>query len=353
MMPEPALLPPFLPELVEASDLEFPIRITRRCSRKLFWHIAKMDPYFGPALQISKPPEAPSATVTHCNISDIPPETHQITHFGRVKVGVPRDQVDQLQGWVLDIRTFPPGRPFLLMVPGQQGDDDFPARMQLDIERLRQVQPDLFHVPGAISRGVAALLRFTSQFGSGLAPDGWIDRLLGTHDPDGQAEAMETLAMRLWHFHVEPVIVLDADRGQLAAYSSSTDAVMLLAVEPRRGAEWLNQGIPLANGQRFLAIFGFDRTENPSGDLVPGPFSICEFNEGWPVLVDWLVSDMQGLARAKAGIPKHFWERCEELGRQRLAAGYPPRDARPWYSRISIRQQREGGLNRVPGGYWH
>jgi|LakMenEpi03Aug12_release.lakeMendotaPanAssembly.Ray.scaffolds.fasta_scaffold117954_2 hypothetical protein len=352
-MSEPVLLPPFLPDLIDASDSGFPVRITGRCKRKLFWHIAKMDPYFGPALRITKPGDAACPTVVHCDDAEIAPDTHQVSTFARVKVGVPWDQVEKLQGWVLDIRTFPPGRPFLLMVLGQQGDDDFPASMQLDIERLRQVQPDLFHVPGAISRSVAVLLRFTSQFGSGLAPDGWIDRLFGTHDPDCQAEAMETLAMRLWHFHVEPVIVLDADRGQLAAYSSSTDAVMLLALEPPRGAEWLNRGIPLANGQRFLAIFGFDRTENPSGDLVPGPFSICEFNEGWPVLVDLLVSDMQGLARAKAGIPKHFWERCEELGRQWLAAGYPPRDARPWYSRISIRQQREGGLNRVPGGYWH
>jgi len=238
------------------------------------------------------------------------------------------------------------------MVPGRQTDDDFPARLQLDLDQLKLIHPELFRVPGLVSRAVAGVLRFTSQLGSGLVSEGWIERLLGTYDPDGQAEALETLAMRLWHFHVEPVIVLDADRGQLAAYSSSTDAVMLLAVEPRRGAEWLNQGIPLAKGQRFLAIFGFDHTENPSGDLVPGPFSICEFNEGWPVLVDWLVSDPEAFCRAKAGIPKHFWERCEDLGLQRLAAGHPPRDGRPWYARISNRQQFEGGLNHVPGGYW-
>lgn len=351
-MPEPALLPPFLPELVEASDPEFPVRITRRCGRKLFWHIANMDPYFGPALRITKPAGDANATVLHCDVSEITPETHRVATFGKVQVGVPWDQVDQLQGWVLDIRTFPPGKPFLLLAPVRQTDDAFPARLQLDLEKLKWIQPELFRSPGVVSRALAGVLRITSQLGSGLVSDGWIGRLFGTHDPDGQAEALETLAMRLWHFHVEPVIVLDADRGQMAAYSSSTDAVMLLAVDPRRGAEWLNQGKPLAKGQRFLAIFGFDRTEDPSGDLVPGPFSVCEFNEAWPVLVDWLVTDLEALSRAKADIPKHFWERCEDLGLKRLAAGYPSRDARPWYSRISIRQQLEGGLNHVPGGYW-
>lgn len=351
-MQEAVLLPPFLPDLIGSSDPEFPVRITRRCSRKLFWHIANMDPYFGPALRISQPLGATGATVLACDVSEIAPDTHRVATFGRVKVGVPWDQVGQLQGWVLDVRTFPPGKPILLMVPDRQTDDDFPARLQLDLEKVRLIQPELFNVPGVISRGFAGVLRIFSHLGSGLVPDGWIDRLFGTHDPDGQAEALETLAMRLWHFHVEPVIVLDAELGRLAAYSSSTDAVILLAVDPRRGAERLNQGKPLTKGQQFLAIFGFDRTEDPSGDLVPGPFSICDFNEGWPVLVDWLVSDQQALARAKASIPKHFWGRCEELGHQRLAAGYPPRDARPWYSRISIRQQREGGLNRVPGGYW-
>ena len=352
-MSEPVLLPPFLPDLIDASDSGFPVRITGRCKRKLFWHIAKMNPYFGPALRITKPGDAACATVVHCNDAEIAPHTHQVSTFGRVKVRVPQDQVELLQGWVLDIRTFPPGRPTLLMVPARQTDFDFPARLKLDLEKVSRVQPELFHIPGTFGRWIASVLRFTCQMGSGMAPDGWIDRVFGTLDPGGQAEALETLAMRLWHFHVEPVLVLDSDRGLLAAYSSSTDAVMLLAVDPSRAAECLNHGKPLARGQRFLAIFGFDSTKNPSGDLVPRPLSVCEFNEAWPVLVDWLVSDQEGLDRAKAGISKYFWERCKALGQQRLEAGYPPRDARPWYSRISTRNQREGGWNRVSGGYWH
>jgi hypothetical protein len=165
------------------------------------------------------------------------------------------------------------------MVPARQTDFDFPARLKLDLEKVSRVQPELFHIPGTFGRWIASVLRFTCQMGSGMAPDGWIDRVFGTLDPDGQAEALETLAMRLWHFHVEPVLVLDSDRGLLAAYSSSTDAVMLLAVDPSRAAECLNHGKPLARGQRFLAIFGFDSTKNPSGDLVPRPLSVCEFNE--------------------------------------------------------------------------
>ena len=58
IMSEPVLLPPFLPDLIDASDSGFPVRITGRCKRKLFWHIAKMDPYFGPALRITKPGDA-------------------------------------------------------------------------------------------------------------------------------------------------------------------------------------------------------------------------------------------------------------------------------------------------------
>ena len=108
------------------------------------------------------------------------------------------------------------------------------------------------------------------------------------------------------------------------------------------GLSLLIGNVPQASAETLLNV-----SYDPTRELYR------EFNEAWPVLVDWLVSDQEGLDRAKAGISKYFWERCKALGQQRLEAGYPPRDARPWYSRISTRNQREGGWNRVSGGYWH
>jgi hypothetical protein len=351
-MHEPVLKEPFLPELADAADPNFPVRITKRAARKLFWHIAGMEPYLGPALRITTLGGKRDPAAEYCDHADIDPETHVVSEFGRVSVGVPLEEFEEMQGYVLDMRSFPPGPIRLYLKKEIPEQTEVPARLRLDLETLGCVQPELFQVPGLFSRGLAGLLRITSNFSSGLAPKGWIGRLLGVYDPDGQAEAIETLAMRFWNFHVEPALVLSESPCKVAAYSSTTDGVMMLRLDEKSqtvldflgGEPWV--------GQRLMVIFGYDQTNNPSGDLACGPYAISTVNEAWPVLVDWLVSDKNALDQARKTIQPHFWDRCRLLGEKKLAQEAPCRDARPWYSRISTQAQKYGGEWTVRGRYW-
>jgi hypothetical protein len=48
--PDPALEPPFLGGIVPANDADFPVQITERARKRLFWHIVNSPGYAGPGI---------------------------------------------------------------------------------------------------------------------------------------------------------------------------------------------------------------------------------------------------------------------------------------------------------------
>lgn len=336
-MTPPQLEPPFLGELRPAADPTFPVRITARAQRALFGHIVNAAHYAGPALGFA------DGAVRTCDTAAFADGDYLVSKFGRVPVGVLRAEADSFRNLVLDRRSFPPGPPCLLLKTAGPSEATRPGRLSFAPEKLRPLHPELFQPAGLVTRVLTPILATTStMFGEGGQP-GWLGRLLGVHDPDGQCEAIETIAEKLWSFNTGPALVLAADPCVVAAYSAEIDGVVLLRLPESLGYQ---------AGDRLITCNGYDQLDKPSGDIRPGPHSISTWNECWCVLADPLTDDAARLAELKADIPAEQWERCRELGEAKVKRGDDRRDGRPWLSRVAVRDQNVGCWRRR-GGYGH
>jgi hypothetical protein len=334
--------PPFLPETVPAADPAFPVRITRRARNALRSHLTDAQPYRGPCLRVFLAgPDDPQ--VVACDPDDLTAAPHLRSKFGATTVGVPADEARALAGCVLDRRSFPPGQPYLLVHQplARPHDIDRPARLALALPKLAAVHPEFFRPASAFTKAARGVLSVTALFAQAEGNPGWLGRLVGEDDPDGQAEAVEAIARILWEMEPEPACVVSTDPPVVAVYLSGFDHVILLRVPEAFG---------LAAGDRLLACTGYGGGEVDQPDLRHGPGSYHVRNTAWPVLADPLTDDAGRLEELKAAVPPPLWDRVRRLGEDRLAAGDRPRDGRPWLSRIAAADQGNGWWRRK-GGY--
>ncbi len=347
----PLLEPPFMSGVQPAADPDFPVQVTARAQRELFWHLVNAEHVTGGGIRcIFTPTGIPH--VEYCDVSRLDPAEYRVSKFGRVPVAVARELEAAFSGHVLDCRSFPPGPTTFLLKQGREGVSSaasHPGRFRLSLDRLRRLQPDLFDRPGPLRRFLIGLLSVTSSLGSRPGDTGWIARQLGPSDPDGQAEAIEAIAEKLWAFATNPAVVLSARPFVVAAYSADIDNVMLLRLPDEAAADGPG-GRPWAAGDRMISCNGYDRADDPSGDIPPGPRASGLWNDCWCVLADPLTDDRERLAARKGEIAEELWARCRELGAGRLARGDRCRDGRPWLSRVALRDQRRAEWSRR-GGY--
>jgi hypothetical protein len=279
-----------------------------------------------------------------------------------------------LAGLVVDCRSFPPGpENFFLraLEPGGVfGTAATPARCRLSLERLDRLHPELTRPAGLITRFLTVFLTITSHFGSGDGAPGWIGRLVGEYDPDGQAEAVETLAQMLHEFDAEPAVVLSAEPLLVAAWAEAFDAPILLRLPSGVLDRARPDGSPTRAepGARLIVVHGYGFDPEPNDDIVPGPHPTGHSNNAWPVLVDPLTDDSARLDELKSEISEERWQRCRAAGAALVRAGQPSadqpgpaqaaarspkeliRDGRPWCSRVRVSQQGDRRYRRR-GGY--
>jgi hypothetical protein len=351
-LPEPDLNPPFLSGVRSAADPDFPVKYTRRAERKLFWTIVNSEAITGGGVRfvVREPGDPPQ--ILYCDVSSLDPGEYWVSKFGRVHVAVAQDSETLLAGYVLDCRSFPPGPAMFFFREEREGvfaAATHPGRFTLSLDRLGRVQPDLVMPAGLFTRSETAFLKVTSLFGSQPDDTGWIARWFGPHDPDGQTEAIEAIAERLWKGASNPAVVVSAEPFVVAADSEVLDNVTLLRLPARLAADGPG-GRTWEVGDRMVTCNGYGWTDDPTGDTPPGPRADGTWNDVWCVLADLLTDDRDRLAARKAEIPEEHWKRCRDRGAARLAGGDRCRDGRPWLSRVAVRDQRRRQWYRR-GGY--
>ena len=340
--PNLALNPPFLAETEPAQEPDFPVRITKRAKRKLFPFIISDENPWGSGVRFALSENGGQPHYFFADVDALDKRTHRFSKFGRVPIAVAEDEAQLFKGQVFDCRSFPPGPQTFYLKEGRDEPDAEPpeATIRLSIEKLERLQPDLFQEAGLFTKIATAVLNVTSMFGSGTAAPGWIGRLVGHDDPDGQAEAIEDIACKLWYYSPEPAVVLSINPFVVGAYSTPMDGVMLL-----RLPDWLVEDGPPGRtwsvGDRMISCNGYIALEDPSDDMPMGPRANGEWNDCWCILADPISEDHARLEQVKAEIPDEYWQRCRTMGQERLHAGHPRRDGRPWYSRIMIRDQKK------------
>ena len=342
----PVLTPPFLSDIRPAADPDFPVRVTRRAARKLFWHIVHTDQRTGGGVQLTTNGPGGWPRAEWCDVSSLDPTTHRVTKFGRVPVGMAVELVDVLAGWVLDCTSFPPGPISFDLAdarPGASSGASHPGRYTLSLDKLRAVQPDLFRRANWFTKAASAVLHVTMPLGSaGKTNSARIGRWVGADDPDGQCQAIESLAAMLWDYDTNPAVVVSIAPFVVAAYAWDIDGVTLLRLPNKLAAG-------RAAGDRMISCNSYWHSDDPSGDTPPGPKASGVWNDCTCVLADLLTDDADRLAARKADIAEAAWERCRALGAARLAAGHRFRDGRPWLSRVAVRDQGRGDWRRRGG----
>ncbi len=347
--PDPALEPPFLGGIVPANDADFPVQITDRARKRLFWHIVNSPTYAGPGILFELLDSTGAPGYRFGDVAHLSADEYWISAFGRVPVALPRGQESFFAGKVLDCRSFPPGPCFFLLKDRSPGGSFAPGHFRLSLDKLKHLHPELFRPASLLTKVLTSLFTVTSQLGSQPDDPSWRARWLGPWDPEGQAEAIEAIAQKLWAFEPEPAVVLSEDPFVVGAYSAEIDGTILLHF-PQQCQKQGPKGRAWLIGDRMISCNGYDGMEDPSGDIALGPRSGGGWNECWPVVADLLTDDLDLLEARKRLIPGELWSRCKEQGSLRLARGDRARDGRPWHSRVAIRDQKKKEW-RAPGGY--
>ncbi|MBX9625388.1 MAG: hypothetical protein K2X82_16400 [Gemmataceae bacterium] len=338
--PFPVIDPPFLPKTADAADTDFPVRITKRARRALYWHLVTAQPYRGPCLRIHLADGGPA--VRTCDADVIRDPDYVVSRFGTISAGVHEDDIDGLRGCVLDRYCYPPGMPVLAARrPGGPGDGAPPGRLRLSLPKVKAVHPELFRRPSVFTAAAGLYLTARWWFAQADGPPGWLARRVALRDQDGQAQAIEGLAGHLWRGEACPAVAVSADPPVVAAYSDEFDHVTLLRVPRSWG---------LKAGARLVACNTYDVFPEAEPDVAYGPAGRRVWNSIWPVLADPITDDADRLAALKAGFPPARWDRVQQAGDERLRNGDRPRDGRPWLSQVPAALQKHPWL-RWPGGY--
>lgn len=326
---------PFLPPTEAAADPSFPVRIALRARRKLFNHIVNADQYFGSGLKFFLSEQTGEPHFHYADVEELDKDRFLFSKFGRVPIAVAADEAEEFIDTILDCRSFPPG-PRTFFVRDRPSTIATFAELRLSLPKLAALQPDLFARAGFFTKAATAVLNVTSMFAHHQRNEGWIGRTVGVDDPDGQAEAIEDLARKLWFFPAEPAMVLSTTPLIVGAYSTFIDGVMLLRMPDGKPS-----GVSWSVGDRMISCNGCHFTEDPSGDVERGPKAESVWNEMWCIVADLICEDASRLQGLKSGIDEVHWERCRSLGTARLDGDAPIRDGRPWYSRVAVRDQKK------------
>ena len=338
--PFPVIDPPFLPKTAESADPTFPVLITTRAKRALYWHLVTAQPYRGPCLRVHLDAGAPA--VEACDADAIGGPDYVTALFGHTKVGVHEDDAEALRGCVLDRYCYPPGEAGLeVCPPGGLGDGIPPGRLRVSLAKLKAVHPELFRKPSVFTAAADLLVKANWWFSDHTGPPGWMARSVSLRDRDGQAQAIERLAGHLWSGEACPAAVVRDDPPVVAAYSGEFDHAVLL----RAPRSW---GLKL--GDRLVACNCYYAYETPGPDTVYGPAGRRTWNYVFPVLADPITDDADRLAELKAAFPREQWRRATEAGEERLRDNDRPRDGRPLLSRVAAEYQKHPWL-KWPGGY--
>lgn len=132
------------------------------------------------------------------------------------------------------------------------------------------------------------------------------------HDCLGTSSPRDLIAEQLWLGSLHPAVVVSADPGRIAAYSSDLDCVAVLGYPAALLAE-----CGLREGSRLLTVNYYSQGK-PDADLAFGPGKCTDWTGMKPLIADFLTADENRLATQKAEIPDALWERTWTLGRERL-----------------------------------
>jgi len=343
----PFLKPPFLPAHLPAEDLDFPVVISQRAAKRLYWHVIQTSQagigllfHFKAGLQ----------DVQYADASRLDRNLYRISRFGRISIAVLRSEELFFKGFMLDLRSFPPGPPNLHLIPMREGlwpAASDPARLTISLRRIETLHPELLKSAGLLVKLLVPFLSITSQFGSQPNDPSWINRWIGVHDPDGQAQVLESLACQLWQGDANPAMVVSADPLILAAYTPDIDNVMLLRL-PESTARDLN--ISMKPGTKLVTCNTYGNLSPELCDISPGPQASGAWTNCNCLIADLISDDAARLAELKESFSIAAWRQCETLAANRLRQQHPCRDGRPNYSWIPIGWQKLPAF-RIPGGY--
>jgi hypothetical protein len=344
------LEPPFVPEWISATDQDFPVKISVRAAKNLYWHIMNSGhPAVGLRFFVN---DLGMHCVEYDDAARLNGDEYWISRFGRIPVAVRRDEIELFRGFMLDRRSIPPGAPNLFvfaMVEGLVAQANDPGRLLLSMDQLRKIHPELLANASVATRMLVPLLRLTANFGSQPKDASWISRYVGVHDPDGQSQVIESLASQIWYGDANPALVVSVQPLIVAAYSPDIDNVMLLRLPNELGDNKATNK-PLRQGDRLVTCNTYQRSDEPSGDIPLGPEATGDWNDCWFVIANLISSDQARLDELTASFSDRAWHRCNQHAQRRLANGDRCRDGRPNFSWVPIAWQKSAAY-RIRGGY--
>lgn len=343
----PCLSPPFLPPHMPAEDPDFPIVISKRAARRLYWHVIQTSKS-GIGLLFHR--QSGLQDVQFADAARLDPKEFRISRFGKISIAVLHNEESLFKGFMLDMSSFPPGPTNVHLIQMQEGlwpAASDPGRLTLSTRRLEILHPELFKSAGPVVKLLVPLFRFTSQLGAQPDDTSWINRWIGIDDPDGQAQVMESLASHLWRGDANPAMVVKTNPLTVAAYSPDIDNVMLLRL-PESTPRDLD--IDLKPGTRLVTCNTYGTAAAELCDISPGPNASGAWTNCNCVIADLITDDLTRLAELKSSFSEDAWRKCERHAANRLGQQHPCRDGRPNYSWIPIAWQRLAPFH-VHGGY--
>lgn len=129
------------------------------------------------------------------------------------------------------------------------------------------------------------------------------------------AETLNGICQQMNDGDLSTGVVVSADPLLVACYSGDHDAVALLCYPAALGAK-----LGWAVGTRLLTVNGFNGygLMKRNRDLDIGMFGNDKFKTFGPLVAELYTDNEERIARKKAEIPEHMWQRTEELGKKYL-----------------------------------
>lgn len=171
-----------------------------------------------------------------------------------------------------------------------------PVNIGLDTEKLQQFKD---------------ALSLSQRLTTGLTCP---DNLLDEHLQGGDSRAAVVVA-------IEPSLVV-------AAYTDELDCVALLEFP----SEFVGQ-YNLKVTSRLLTVNTYVRGFGVASDLVSGPESYKRYRNFFPLIAEFLSSDIHAIEARKASIEESEWALALQQGNQALARNTPPRNGSPYRSK--------------------
>jgi hypothetical protein len=164
-----------------------------------------------------------------------------------------------------------------------------PGRIKIDRKKLARYERNFQGCIGVIAKFLFALFRVPGEVAA-----------IEEHAQKGDCNAATVV-------NLDPLIV--------AAYSDELDAVALLQFSNREREEYgLEVGSMLVSANKYFREVA--RTD--ADDITMGPANHGRWRNFQPVILNFIASDPQRLEAICAGIPHSQWQRCLDLGIEKL-----------------------------------